>query len=264
MSKHKCQVCDGPIVNGRCTWCGMPYRNDEILYHLNESRSDHYRHATDKARDELRESQIPLGDKKPGKEKGSVSAGKARQPKPAPGNSTVYKSSMPGRSGYTAESNKYKRPSVGQYTAGNTRKPGSMGGNSEKKKSAAGVVLVIIIAICTFLPAGIEYVKDNYSYELSSLFKTEVNTDNLQIFYMVSEKDGKVLVEDWYPEGEYVVEIDGGYATFVLQRGGSTKTYDLTEEHSQVSLPLKHGDTIYLKDADQKERYAYIFLGKES
>ena len=38
----KCPLCDGTVVNGRCKECGMPYRNDEILYHLNESRSDHY------------------------------------------------------------------------------------------------------------------------------------------------------------------------------------------------------------------------------
>ena len=32
----RCQVCDGPVVNGRCKYCGMPYRNDLELYHLNE------------------------------------------------------------------------------------------------------------------------------------------------------------------------------------------------------------------------------------
>lgn len=37
----RCQVCDGPIVNGRCKYCGMPYRNDMELYHLNEDRSEH-------------------------------------------------------------------------------------------------------------------------------------------------------------------------------------------------------------------------------
>ena len=46
MERKRCQVCDGPVVNGRCKLCGMPYRNDETLYHLNENRSDHYRHAT--------------------------------------------------------------------------------------------------------------------------------------------------------------------------------------------------------------------------
>lgn len=50
MMGKKCQVCDGPIFNGRCKLCGMPYRKDEQLYHLNERRSDHYRHATPAAR----------------------------------------------------------------------------------------------------------------------------------------------------------------------------------------------------------------------
>lgn len=66
MGKKRCQVCDGPVVNGRCKLCGMPYRNDEILYHLNESRSDHYSHATGKARAIMRQEEIPLGDRKTG------------------------------------------------------------------------------------------------------------------------------------------------------------------------------------------------------
>ena len=63
MKKKRCQICDGPISNGRCKLCGMPYRNDEILYHLNENRSDHYRHATENARRIMREMEVPLGDK---------------------------------------------------------------------------------------------------------------------------------------------------------------------------------------------------------
>ena len=50
MIVKKCQVCDGLVVNGRCKLCGMPYRKDEELYHLNERRSDHYQHATPAAR----------------------------------------------------------------------------------------------------------------------------------------------------------------------------------------------------------------------
>ena len=61
MEKKRCQVCDGPVVNGRCKLCGMPYRNDETLYHLNENRSDHYRHATSRARAIMRQEEIPLG-----------------------------------------------------------------------------------------------------------------------------------------------------------------------------------------------------------
>ena len=49
----RCQVCDGPVVNGRCKYCGMPYRNDAVMYHLNEDRSEHYRHASEKVRKEI-------------------------------------------------------------------------------------------------------------------------------------------------------------------------------------------------------------------
>ena len=61
----KCPLCDGTVVNGRCKECGMPYRNDEILYHLNESRSDHYRHASDKARKIMQTQSAGVGS--PGK-----------------------------------------------------------------------------------------------------------------------------------------------------------------------------------------------------
>ena len=59
----KCQVCGGPIVNGRCKYCGMPYRNDMELYHLNEDRSEHYRHSSAKVRKAMAESEIPLPDR---------------------------------------------------------------------------------------------------------------------------------------------------------------------------------------------------------
>ena len=34
----RCQLCDGPVVGGRCKSCGMPYKNDAVLYHVNEDR----------------------------------------------------------------------------------------------------------------------------------------------------------------------------------------------------------------------------------
>lgn len=51
---EKCQVCGGRVVNGRCSLCGMPYRNDEVLYHLNEPREAHYKHASSKVREIMR------------------------------------------------------------------------------------------------------------------------------------------------------------------------------------------------------------------
>ena len=55
MAGEKCQVCGGRVVNGRCSLCGMPYRNDEVLYHLNEPREVHYRHASAKVRNMMRQ-----------------------------------------------------------------------------------------------------------------------------------------------------------------------------------------------------------------
>ena len=55
MAGQRCQVCGGKVVNGRCSLCGMPYRNDEVLYHLNEPREVHYKHASAKVRDMMRQ-----------------------------------------------------------------------------------------------------------------------------------------------------------------------------------------------------------------
>lgn len=55
MAGQRCQVCGGKVVNGRCSLCGMPYRNDEVLYHLNEPREIHYKHASAKVWDMMRQ-----------------------------------------------------------------------------------------------------------------------------------------------------------------------------------------------------------------
>ncbi len=70
----KCQVCGGPVVNGRCKYCGMPYRNDMELYHLNEDRSEHYRHSSAKVRKSNgRERDSSAGQKQNNKKAGKKS-----------------------------------------------------------------------------------------------------------------------------------------------------------------------------------------------
>ena len=120
MERKRCQVCDGPVVNGRCRLCGMPYRNDETLYHLNENRSDHYRHATSRARAIMRQEEIPLGDKKPG--------------------NAVGKSYKSGTAGTVGTGNKYGQKTGGINT-GSGYKPltgsGSNKGNGSTYKGAS-------------------------------------------------------------------------------------------------------------------------------
>lgn len=63
MTGYRCQLCDGAISKGRCKVCGMPYRNDALLYHPNERRQDHYKHAAPKAKEIMKEYTIPDGAK---------------------------------------------------------------------------------------------------------------------------------------------------------------------------------------------------------
>ena len=61
---RKCQVCGDRIVDGKCVSCGMPYRNDDELYHLNENKAEHYAHATRSARQQMDQNEIPLPDRR--------------------------------------------------------------------------------------------------------------------------------------------------------------------------------------------------------
>lgn len=133
--KKRCQVCDGPIVNGRCKLCGMPYRNDEILYHLNENRRDHYSHATEKAREIMKQAEIPLSDKPQGTTRRAPAA----------------------RPSYT-----YKRkPSA------------SAKKETEKAKKTASWITILIIVVLVLLsiaPDLLEYVREYFGYPFESFF----------------------------------------------------------------------------------------------
>lgn len=60
MADKNCQVCGGSVENGRCKLCGMPNKRDEVLYHLNENREEHYKHATPKAGKRLKAREVPV------------------------------------------------------------------------------------------------------------------------------------------------------------------------------------------------------------
>lgn len=129
MGKNRCQVCDGPVVNGRCKLCGMPYRNDEILYHLNENRSDHYRHATIRAREAMRQEEIPLGDKKPRQ----TAAGKTVSGKPSVKAATKNTGSVYTSGKTTTTSGKYPAQKV----------------KKKKKNSLISFIFLIIIILAS-------------------------------------------------------------------------------------------------------------------
>ena len=126
---RKCQVCDGPIVNGRCKLCGMPYRNDEELYHLNENRRDHYTHASAEVRKKM-ESESTSYRKRLAPKEGSPAASARtpgrRETAPRPGNA----------SGNNAP--------AGKNTSGAPKKSGSSIG------AAIALIWMIIVLMMSF------------------------------------------------------------------------------------------------------------------
>lgn len=168
MKRKRCQICDGPIANGRCKLCGMPYRNDEVLYHLNESRSDHYGHATDKAQKIMREMEIPLGDKEKKKKQEEMKKEilaqqqKVRQEAVERINTTK----VPNAGKAPEKKPAYKRnKKVSSYEKERRR----------AKKASSWISFIIILAIILFslAPDIIEYVQEHFGYESVSFFSQE-------------------------------------------------------------------------------------------
>lgn len=139
----RCQVCDGPIVNGRCKYCGMPYRNDMELYHLNEDRSEHYRHASAKVRKAMKESEVPLPDR----------------------NKTVKK---PGKTNNSRTQMPKAQTARVQTTVSNTK---------TKKGKKGSAVFWIIVMVLTVAAGQIAENWDSIGYQIESFINDELGID---------------------------------------------------------------------------------------
>lgn len=107
MKTKKCCICEGRIADGRCVDCGMPYRNDEELYHLNENRRDHYPHASEEAQKKLRALERPRTYSVPAK-KGAAAKPSYKKTAVRPRQAVSYGSTKAAAS-YTKGTNKKNR-----------------------------------------------------------------------------------------------------------------------------------------------------------
>ena len=188
-----CQVCDGPIVNGRCKLCGMPFRNVETLYHLNEYRCDHFRHASRRARAIMRQEEIPLGDKKTGNRVNSGStAGKYGQSTAGnrstgagygrgtvkTGSSATGYGNGTGKTGSGAAGCGKSTVKTGSSTSGygqnaaRSRNTAASSGKKTKKKSPIGWIILLIILICTWAPQIRDSLLNTIIEEVNNSFGT--------------------------------------------------------------------------------------------
>lgn len=176
----RCQVGDGPIVNGRCKYCGMPYRNDLELYHLNEDRSEHYRHASAKVRKAMAESEIPLPDRNKTANKSSKT-------------STVKKTTPKSKTQKVQSSVKKTsaKQNTGTHTYNANRNP-VQERKKEKKSKKGATVFWIIVVILLSVAAQTEEYWDSIGYRIESFINDELGIDLGGIF---SDSDAEGINE---------------------------------------------------------------------
>ena len=146
-----CPICGDQIVNGRCKFCGMPYRNDEALYHLNESSREHYRHASPSVKRKMREATVPLGDKpEPGKHVISREEVRARQQQVRQEAMQKISQTNVNTASKSANLNGRQKKLPNQKTTYNNRAGRELNGKG-KSSGRFWVFLLIVVAIIRYL-----------------------------------------------------------------------------------------------------------------
>lgn len=241
MERKRCQICDAPVVNGRCKLCGMPYRNDELLYHLNENRSDHYRHATSKARAMMRQDEIPLGDKKL-----SGNSRPLRDKKPS-GNSKPSGNNKPGNPGmYKANVRTGATGNGGKKSNVYTRTPA-------KKKKHWFRWLILAIIIFTGVPGLKDSIQESVMEEFSD---TGIGMTGES--YAV--KMGDTLVIDSVGAGYYTASCDVGIIYFTIQGSNGESGRLSVAEDEECRITLNEGDMLQVISADPKDATLQLTL----
>ena len=277
MERKRCQVCAGPIVNNRCKLCGMPYRNDETLYHLNENRSEHYRHATSKARAIMRQEEVPLGDKKPGtaasqgssatkkttySQKSTTAKSSYTQKSGQFGGSSPKKTSQTGSSygqkksqtgssyaqktgqtsGTYAQSGTYsqKRVSQGNTYAGSSYRTKTSGSVKEKKKHP---LLVWMIVLCV-LSAGIPEIRNilqEVGFEIGEVQQYEMQSADV------------FQAGDEIPAGHYTASCEDGEIQFMIVGDNQESGIMRVDEDNEQKITLSEGDLIGIISASPSD-----------
>ncbi len=260
----RCQVCDGPVVNGRCKYCGMPYRNDAVMYHLNEDRSEHYSHASVKVRRAMKESEIPLPDRK------------EQNVKKNTGKNTTISSGQSARAKkqnvctYTGEI-----PKAGKKTARKSPKSAKSG-----KKGAISTViwvgLACLIALYAYIPDSADNVIDNAIGKITDYLNIDLTDDEqtessdsddipyTYIYtdtgtYMIGEEDPDK--EEILAPGEYVAEARWEAVALEITDGstGKEETLEFDKAGQQETLELHTGDKLRVVSLDEQYNYFAMY-----
>ena len=288
----KCPLCDGTVVNGRCKECGMPYRNDEVLYHLNESRSDHYRHASDKAR------RIMQAQQRAGNAAKSVGAGakrtgsqaKAGTGKNDTGGRTITRQTFKEQQKQIRQEAMRKMTDTGNTTATARRtvqKSWSTTGDKEKKpkkRSKLGILWVLIIILGAVAPMAddlVDVVKEAVHSEFEDSGSDAVQTDTSvksdwdtyfyswddddgYKYYAISAGFGQAEAGDDFEAGEYGIFTSSKEVTLtVTRKSADNEKYTLKEGEDTIFLTFEEGDCIQIESANSDYDGIYLMEWEE-
>lgn len=183
MIGERCLLCDGPVSEGRCIVCGMPYKKDEILYHLNENSRDHYKHATEKARKIMRSKAAASG-----------TAGRSLGKNASKEEIRAYQEKMRQEAVKRITDTKTPVSSGKDHAKKKNRKKVESAYGSGKKKTGKGkIILWIIVILLILLPSIVNFVEEKanqYFYEKMEGYGIgyDVETEGVSL-YNVSEEE---------------------------------------------------------------------------
>ncbi len=280
----KCPLCDGPVVNGRCRQCGMPYKNDELLYHLNEDRRTHEKHATDKAKEELLKRMVPLGDT--AKQTSSRTVNKNTQKKSSKtiGRSTSQTTEKKARNNQKAAARSKKEFGRSNNSSWSSEK------KPKKKKSLGGIIFWIIVIFMIARPFVDDFVtslraRRLYNEYLESTSErsalkeviegADIEEDDIpdtdtygfsswsgsdgKMEYGLSAGYGSIIVGEELPAGIYEIYTNSDEVTLICEKAdtGEEKIWNLWEGET-ITQPLKKGDVLDLMQDEDSYKSVYF------
>lgn len=280
----KCPLCDGPVVNGRCRECGMPYKNDELLYHLNEDRRTHEKHATDKAKEELLKRMVPLGDTAKQTSSRTVNKNTQKKSPKTIGRSTFQTTEKKARNNQKAAARSKKEFGRSNNSSWSSEK------KPKKKKSLGGIIFWIIVIFMIARPFVDDFVTSlrasrlyneylESTSERSALKEViegaDIEEDDIpdtdtygfsswsgsdgKMEYGLSAGYGSIIVGEKLPAGIYEIYTNSDEVTLICEKAdtGEEKIWNLWEGET-ITQPLKKGDVLELMQDEDSYKSVYF------
>lgn len=253
----KCPLCDGAVVNGRCRDCGMPYRNDEVLYHLNEDRRSHEKHATDKAKEELLKRMVPLGDTV--KQASGQKAGKNAQ---KTSGKPVQKSVT--RTTAQTVKNRQKASARSKKEFGKSSNSSWSSEKKSKKKKSPGRIIFWVLTALVILGPSVEELfssrTDSETYIDSPSYENSSEEDMVYQIGNPEEQDYDTYsFSSWSDsEGRMEYGLNAGYGSIEVGDELPAGEYRIYTNNDEIKLLYKQADekkaeVLELKESDSLE-----------